>query len=120
VKLLRGVNGPEKIFRPVGSNVGKSFSDKGFTSATSNMSVAGSYSHGFGGKTALITIHALKDSKALKVDPDVWNRTKSKKKSQTPLEVLQEYTFAPDTSYKILGDTLGTDGVHRMDMEVAP
>jgi hypothetical protein len=116
VKLLRGVSNPEKIFGPVGSSTGKSFTDKGFSSATSNMGVADSYSHGFGGKTALITIHAPKGSKALKVDPDVWKQAKTKK-GQTPPDVLQEYTFAPGTSYKILADTLGADGVRRMDME---
>jgi hypothetical protein len=117
VKLIRGVNNPEKIFGPVGASTGKAFTDKGFVSATSNMSVAGSYSHGFGGKTALITIHARKGSRALKVDPDVWKRSHAKKTGQTPPEVLQEYTFAPGASYKILSDTLGSDGVRRMDME---
>jgi hypothetical protein len=116
VKLLRGVNHPEDIFGPVGASIGKSFTDKGLVSATSNMGVAGSYTHGFGGKTALITIHARKGSRALKVDPDVWNRVKTKKKGQTPPDVLQEYTFAPG-SYKVLADTLGADGVRRMDVE---
>lgn len=119
VILLRGVNHPEDVFGKVGSLTGKTFTDKGFTSATSNMAVGKSYSTGYGGTTALLTIHARKGSKALKVDPGVWAQSHPRK-GQTPPDVLQEYTFAPGTPYKILSDTLGPDGVRRMDVEVTP
>jgi hypothetical protein len=122
-QLYRGIDSPAKVFGNPGSMVGKTFTDKGFTSATSNTAVGASYSAGFSGKQvgqhALITIHARAGSHALKVDPDVWRRAKTKK-GQTPVNVLQEYTFAPGQPFKVISDAIDANGVRQIHVEAAP
>jgi hypothetical protein len=116
VQLYRGVNFPDRVFGSPGTMTGSTFTDKGFTSATSNDALAHQYGALPGSRSALVVIHAPAGSRALKVDTDVWKRAKTHP-GQTPPAVLQEYTFAPG-SYRVLSDTVAPSGARTLHMEV--
>lgn len=118
VLLHRGVMNASHpdLFGPVGSKVGKAFTDPGLMSASADESMArNGYSREATGKPlTVLHIHAPAGSRALRADPALdgdWN------------EIDKEYTFPAGTRLRVTGDKLtanpeGPGQVRHIDVTV--
>ena len=99
-ELTRGVSDAEGLFGPVGSKVGKIFSDKGFMSATTKPDLAEEYeeTNYDGSVPGTIKIHVPPGGQALRSEPSFFAEGKSDWKQQ------HEFTFAPGTRFRVDSD----------------
>ena len=126
--LHRGVEnaGKDSLFGPVGSKVGREFTDPGLMSATTDESMArNAYApQDSSGMRAVLHIHAPAGTRALRSAPEFFGDDPA---ARQDYDAEQEFTFPPATRMRVLGDEVGQvtdDGqpqqVRHIDVQVEP
>lgn len=120
IRLQRGVNDPAEIFGPVGSMVGKDFTDKGYvaTSAVKTGEQPSFLPHE-GHKTAIIAISLPAGATALKAQGDFYIEDEGledlESDPKSSYNFFKEYVLPRNGTYHIVSDRL-VNGKRQLEM----
>lgn len=94
IKVERGTGAASDMFGPVGSRIGKTFTDKGFVSSTTDTDTIGTFARGT--DKAHITIHIPAGSKVMRVEPEPGD------------DYEKEILMQRGSQFKIISDVMAT------------
>lgn len=115
--VYRSISQPEKVFGPVGELLGTEWTDPAFVSVSANDNIGGIFGAAPPGETrAFIRVHVPAGSHMLKPPRDFFSDVYDQSLYDTK---IREYTLAPQTRFRVTGDT--QEGLMRyIDLDVVP